>query len=1192
MKRLYQLLSLLLLFVAGTGVAVAQDWKQGDLLTTTEEAVSGKVVLYAPGTSGDHPSGYMDVNTGASSVVTDDNIWEFEAVGRQVDGHELYYLKQSSTGKYIADIDDATAADPQPTVSMTSDKSEAIALTVLPFEEVEAGTATTRTSATSAKQQLNEVGFVLCREAKYSTEAKDEDCAGNYLYIGGLAKPFYSPYADTNVWQIYSLAETSAQERMSTYGNYYFPDGMEGFPAGTEPGYYTEAAVAQATAAYEAYNKAYENMDNLTDAELLQVCADLKAAYEALHAEGAQIPLSAGYYFIHSVSSRWLTTATKQHKTTGNEVEFLWTKDGYTANDPLATSDVAYIWKVTPAEEGDQFYVQNLLTGSYLNGASLTNVGDYGVSTDDGIAYIVGAEGPLKITLTGTKEPASWVLQTLTPTANSRTQLHAKFTDGAVMDWDAADSENNCFHFTAVSAGEAEALVEAAKQAVINDALTEVYGKATSAYNGAKSYTNAAPEDENFDGEGRLITSSEQLFSENKSTAEGSYEGLVDGDFTTYYHSDWSSAFTPSLSKYHYVGVDLGAAATSPVTVKMAKRATYNDYPTEITFLGSNDAVITKDAGGDVTAVSGTWDVLGASKVDWKTPIGETANAIGYASADVTGYRYLKLAATGTIYNESDPNTNRGYFALSELNIWPGSTYDEANSLLAIVSEATRTELETQLAAAKAELAAGKATYATIDALTAAYEKFETELPEPSRLTAAIEEAETYANGITEDMLGDNVGYYPAEALATLKAAIEEFKAYDATGKDAATINAKIAEVEAAVATFKASVHLPAAGSFYTLRSLSEKGVAADLNTGDTGAYMAQVYSQGTNLTAGLKWTSGNHLDENDFTAVKDTVSATENLQYLWYIEQSEGGKLAIRNVGTGMFIKAADGKISQSATPVECSIVLAGAGKFAIEAGESGGVMQYFNCKCDGSIVTWKAYTGDSNSWWAFDWVTPTNITASSTSISATAGEYSIVTLPCAVSGVYSGTAYSLVGKSEDGTKLILADMEGEVPAGTPFILLADEELGEEGVDFDCAFEGGDSFREGGKLIYPDGELKVVNGLHGVLYQTEKPGAGFGCIAGGKVIATASGTTIGITSGWIDGTDVPVTTEEGDAQLDADIAAISSIDHASVTVLPKVVNVYGINGALLRQNVKAAQATKGLPSGLYIIGGQKVLVK
>jgi hypothetical protein len=39
-------------------------------------------------------------------------------------------------------------------------------------------------------------------------------------------------------------------------------------------------------------------------------------------------------------------------------------------------------------------------------------------------------------------------------------------------------------------------------------------------------------------------------------------------------------------------------------------------------------------------------------------------------------------------------------------------------------------------------------------------------------------------------------------------------------------------------------------------------------------------------------------------------------------------------------------------------------------------------------------------------------------------------------------------------------------------------------------------------------------------------------------------------------------------------------------------VNVYNVDGVLIKRHVKADTATEGLEKGIYIVGGKKVLVK
>ena len=41
-----------------------------------------------------------------------------------------------------------------------------------------------------------------------------------------------------------------------------------------------------------------------------------------------------------------------------------------------------------------------------------------------------------------------------------------------------------------------------------------------------------------------------------------------------------------------------------------------------------------------------------------------------------------------------------------------------------------------------------------------------------------------------------------------------------------------------------------------------------------------------------------------------------------------------------------------------------------------------------------------------------------------------------------------------------------------------------------------------------------------------------------------------------------------------------------------KGVDVYDMKGVLVRQGVNPSEATKGLPTGVYVINGKKVLVK
>lgn len=61
---------------------------------------------------------------------------------------------------------------------------------------------------------------------------------------------------------------------------------------------------------------------------------------------------------------------------------------------------------------------------------------------------------------------------------------------------------------------------------------------------------------------------------------------------------------------------------------------------------------------------------------------------------------------------------------------------------------------------------------------------------------------------------------------------------------------------------------------------------------------------------------------------------------------------------------------------------------------------------------------------------------------------------------------------------------------------------------------------------------------------------------------------------------------------FDINIKGETAIDNITMDNSDRPVNVYNTQGQLLRQNVKPSQATTGLPAGIYIVGGKKVIVK
>lgn len=140
MKRFYNyFLSLFLLMAVGISGAMAQAYREGNLLETVEAVTSQDILLNGTGNMG---GGQYLCGQGYSSTVTKDCRYRLEQVSGQVDGLNLYVLKQVSTGLYVKDytLQTTNGDDSQEDTSdgpfngkmiaVTADKAEAMQFTV------------------------------------------------------------------------------------------------------------------------------------------------------------------------------------------------------------------------------------------------------------------------------------------------------------------------------------------------------------------------------------------------------------------------------------------------------------------------------------------------------------------------------------------------------------------------------------------------------------------------------------------------------------------------------------------------------------------------------------------------------------------------------------------------------------------------------------------------------------------------------------------------------------------------------------------------------------------------------------------------------------------------------------------------------------------------------------------------------
>lgn len=1203
---------------------MAQAYREGNLLETVEAVTSQDILLNGTGNMG---GGQYLCGQGYSSTVTKDCRYRLEQVSGQVDGLNLYVLKQVSTGLYVKDytLQTTSGDDSQMDTSdgpfngkmidVTADKAEAMQFTV--SLAVENGTDPRSASTQKQAQDLSQPSFVLA--------TKQPSANGKIQFLGHYYSPFLSVYDDTNAWQIHAVDEPQGKEKLQAYMDAYFANNTDPavtYPAGTYPGACPTELVEAAHAAYTEANAAL-NADEftLTDKQVNDLCNRIETSIEKL--KTSTFPMADGVYFIHD--SRGLFDGNGStmflYGDSGEGQNYISANGKYTKPAKLDADAVKYLWRVKVIN-GDSATVQNVLSGLYFT-HKIAVANHYGLSQSENIVMLrKGSE-------TGDKfNHASFYIKN---TKNS--ERACTNPAGWLINWNYDNDPGNQFVFESVSEDELSAVLEEAKQIVRNEQLASLYSDAVFALNKGISYAPAADYvlDNDFSAEGALVrhTGEEDntpWYCNNKQGNEGTYEALTSEgwEYGTYFHSAWGTAFEPSISKNHYLVAELEQDATGDILVKVAKRGTGNDFPTQFAVYGAN-----KFNKENPNATE--WKFQGLADVNYADSVAVTynngdkdpvtiPNAVGIAAMHLDGsYTYIKLAATKTLFNEvtkpydkTDPE-KRGFFALAKLNIWEAAepvvkSYTPELQDVQKTNEAVITELQKQIEAAGKQVADSSATDDQIASLQAALDAFNNNYPDPSRVTTALAEASSIYNAASsKGLIGDKLAQYPTAVAEKLANVIAKYQSFNSV--KLADINAAVEEINATVAEFKASIKLPEAGKFYTLRSASKK-----YEKGSNGvSYRGIIYSASNDATTEVtndvtpvryyRMNNASTIQDSasfadaDFTKLQDTINIADDARLVWKAEASANGQITFRNLATGMYLTGADGKIYQSikATPINVEGIAPETFRFNAGKNENG-VTMYMNTRAvSNTIVTWNDTT-DQNSNFFIEEVAKDKIATQSFYLANVkegqfyAGTFAVDIDP--TDGFI--TPYKVIGVN--GDKLVLGEYKDVVEAGTPFIY---------SVGLVITTAGGQETKFGFTQVVTANDLtegnytyetKNVNGLQGVLTEAVTIPAGKAYInnSGAVAVAPEAGAAIAANGAYFYG-DASTTAEKGDESLELGKMvgnALTGIDATKVIVLPAKVDVYSIDGKLLRQGVKSSNAAKNLPAGVYVIGGQKVLVK
>ncbi len=986
-----------------------------------------------------------------------------------------------------------------------------------------------------------------------------------------------------NAWIIYEVGittlsedEAALQYAQTTYSTYEAYIGTIESSSTGEPGTCDSTLVA----AFEAAVAQLETMDEYEyTADELNALADaVIAAYDAAIDSRASYAATVadGYYFIQTSSMFYETVEDAESGTSST----VYSRKGmYSALDGAYTyarwmtpdGTAPFLWKVTAA--GDKTYkLENMGTDAFIDSIATSSAVtmsatidttvcfDYSNTTNDTIYY--------NIRVSGAAERDYYY-------AHCSGHSSGAGTSGSIVGWcNTYSSEDGpmASEWTLVPVSDEEA-------AAIIAAYEDDKNVATRVADAEAMIAEVEPLMEIAE-DAKLATAA-TLTSPHSDSSEGVGDyapevALLDGDASTFWHSDWHGATTDD---HHYLQVECSDSSIPECFVfEFTRRSSSTaNQITSWAIYGTNDA----DAATDCS----TCELLTTLDTEYDSSnMTMTSDPI-----DNTGlYKYLRFQCTAT-----NTSTNSKFFHLAEFQVYPYPQDQLRENSQAAQMGDTYTDLVAAIEAAEAE--GDNLSVATYNTLKAAYDAFIAAYVNPDTLRTAISEAKTSQAIVVE---GNNPGEWSDASVATsLSELITAATAYDAAGAYTKAQSAQyVADLEAAQEGLLAAANQVQTGKWYNLRFPTEEmyteygwttsnavsstypnlynklvGVA-DLELSSSSVYWNAPRYDDVAVGQGLYLVDETDLDDGTY----------DELVEFRFISVGDTAYM-IQNRATGLFLRAAgtSGQVTLDIHPSLWTNSAMGYGKnITTGTSLSGNNENHLHAQLSGnSLVTWSSTDVNSNTGFLIEEVEDVaeDYEGLDFNISLIPGSFAAYCYPVSVTGSEYCTLYGVAVADTTITLQVYAD--NTAAAGQPF-LIAD-------VDNEDLYETADA-----EEMYPlqhGYELNVTAGTAGKLigsYEGDTAPAG-SVIASGNTLAIATEDTD------IDYNSAYINAEIEDLESGLAINVTDEIWTAIKTAVANATqggDIYSIDGT--KVGTGNLSTVKSLKKGLYIVNGTKVLVK
>lgn len=588
------------------------------------------------------------------------------------------------------------------------------------------------------------------------------------------------------VWGEVEALDEAIRELEDTYMQYEQYSGQ--FEVGTEPGQYGEAEVQAfekaLLAAYEAGEMAQDpdQAEQWTAEMLNAVRQALIDAYNAVIASQVKYVIASGYYYIKNGYSEdgvpvWYETITNgegEEETVNVDKYMKAVVSGETiagrwgSLDPDDVGTMApSLWLVN-AEEDGTYDIVNVVTKGRFNNVAQSNP----------VTLNPESENRMAIDYVGKCDGVTYVdIRVSTQAANAYLYLHAgghssgAGKSGNLVGWSCGHPSGTTsfgateWSFVPVSEDEVQQILKAYEPYQNHEKMVESYKEMVA---DAKTKIEIAKDIQvSLDEETPLVTEVEQFSSPYTESSEGSIDALIDGDASTFWHSEWSGgSVSPGI---HYLQAEILNEEVKNAAFVYTRRPVANDHMTECGVFGTNEFDAEKEDCEELAVVS--------------LPFGNNTETLTSSVFPTKGYKYLRFYANHT-------TNERGYFHMAEFQLYPAEIIQSETCQYNVMGDLVK-NLEKVIEEQK-EIGDADLTLDDYNALKAVYDPFIEKFVDPAELRQTLADVKDKSGTI---VVGTQPGFWTDKSSGeALDKAVADAKTYDESGDYTPAQSAKFIE--------------------------------------------------------------------------------------------------------------------------------------------------------------------------------------------------------------------------------------------------------------------------------------------------------------------------------------------------------------------------------------------------------------